>query len=107
MIHYPQKGLVLQKAFDSLNRSSKILAGLDLILDGLAGVQHRRMIFLAHDLTDIRQGTIRVFLRQIHRDLTCLHDLTLTRACLQQGLLQIEILTDGLLNRLYRKLLFL
>ena len=51
--------------------------------------------------------TIGILFGKVHRNLTSLHNLTFSGACLNDCLIQIEIITYDFLNHLNRELFFL
>ena len=70
--------LVLEQDLDFLYGRPERLTSLNLVFDRLTSMQDRRMVFLSYDLSNMGKRGVRIFLRQIHRDLTGLHDLTFT-----------------------------
>lgn len=65
--------LVLEQDLDFLYGRPERLTSLNLVFDRLTSMQDRRMVFLSYNLSNMGKRGVRIFLRQIHRDLTGLH----------------------------------
>ena len=99
--------LVLEQDLDFLYGRPERLTSLNLVFDRLTSMQDRRMVFLSYDLSNMGKRGVRIFFRQIHRDLTGLHELTFTGISLENRLIKVEILANDLLNHLYGDLFLL
>ena len=62
--------LVLEQDLDFLYGRPERLTSLNLVFDRLTSMQDRRMVFLSYDLSNMGKRGVRIFFRQIHRDLT-------------------------------------
>ena len=94
-----------EQSLDLFYRRTERFIRFDLIPYRLAGMQNSCMVTLSDDLPDIRERTVGILLRQVHRNLTCLHNFPLARVGLDNGQFQVIVFTDYILNRFHRHLL--
>lgn len=66
-----------EQSLDLFYRRTERFIRFDLIPYRLAGMQNSCMVTLSDDLPDMRERTVGILLRQVHRNLTCLHDFPL------------------------------
>ena len=77
---------------------AEVLVGLLQVVHRAACVKHSGVVLATAVQSDVGQRALRHFLREVHGDLTCLHNLTLAGLALEQFKRQIEVIANDFLD---------